>query len=67
MNIKKAALVASLALTTVSPVLFSGCGGSSAGDVPSESAQKVDNNAKNAMMEYMKTKNAKGGKRSARH
>lgn len=67
MIIKKAILIASLALTTAALVLVSGCGGSSSGDAPSPTAQKVDDNAKNAMMEYMKTKNAKGGKRSARH
>lgn len=66
MSIKKAVLIASIALTATSLALVSGCGGSSSGGAPSESAQKIDDNAKNAMMEYMKTKSAKGGKRAAK-
>jgi len=66
MSIKKAILFASIALTATSLALVSGCGGSTE-DVPSASAQKIDDNAKNSMMEYMKTKNAKGGKRASRN
>lgn len=63
MSIKRTILIASIALTMASPVLISGCGGSSGG-APSESAKKVDAEAQNAMMDYMKTKKAKGGKRT---